>query len=95
MAKRPDRHEMVPGGHCVCPHCGGRLPHRRGTHCQDERCPECGAKMLREGSWDHQHWRAKLRRAKGRGEARYGSSRPARRRSAGLVGSPTRTSGGR
>jgi hypothetical protein len=29
--------------------------------------------MLREGSWDYQHWRAKLRRARERGEARYGS----------------------
>lgn len=76
MAKRQDRHEMGPGGNCVCPHCGGRPPHRRGTPCQNERCPECGAKMLREGSWDYQLWRAKLHRAKERGEARHGSGRP-------------------
>jgi predicted amidophosphoribosyltransferase len=71
MAKRQDRHEMGPGGHCVCPRCGGRLPHRRGTHCQDERCPSCGSKMLREGSQHHELWRAKHER-----EASDGSTRP-------------------
>jgi hypothetical protein len=24
-----------------------------GIPCQDERCPKCGAKMLREGSYHH------------------------------------------
>lgn len=76
MANRRDRHEMGPGGQCVCPHCGGRLPHRRGRHCQNERCPDCGTKMLREGSQRYQFWRAKLRRAKERSEAMHGSGRP-------------------
>ena len=52
------------------------MPHRRGAHCQDERCPDCGGKMLREGSYEYQLWRAKLSRAKDRSEARHGSSGP-------------------
>jgi hypothetical protein len=62
MTARPARHEMGPGGHCICPRCGGRFPHRRGMHCQDERCPGCGAKMLREGSQHYQLWRSKQQR---------------------------------
>ena len=50
------------GGHCVCPKCGGRFPHRTGVPCQDERCPTCGAKMLREGSSHHQLWEKKRKR---------------------------------
>ena len=59
MAERQQQHAMGPGGHCICPSCGMDVPHRRGTHCQDERCPNCGAKMLRQGSHHHQLWRAK------------------------------------
>jgi hypothetical protein len=29
------------------------LPHGRGAPCQEERCPACGAKLLREGSEYH------------------------------------------
>jgi predicted amidophosphoribosyltransferase len=48
------RHEMGEGGSCLCPKCGTKIPHRSGVPCQEERCPECGAKMLREGSKHHQ-----------------------------------------
>lgn len=51
---RERRHEMGPGGECICPKCEERLPHRRGIPCEEERCPKCGAKMLREGSRHHQ-----------------------------------------
>jgi hypothetical protein len=47
-------HRMGAGGFCVCPKCGERIPHRSGVRCQDERCPDCGSKMLREGSEHHQ-----------------------------------------
>jgi len=47
------RHEMGADGNCICPKCGHRIAHARGVPCQDERCPECGAKMLREGSYHH------------------------------------------
>ncbi len=44
-------------------HCGTRIPHREGIPCRTERCPECGAAMLREGS---EHHRLALERKKTR-----------------------------
>jgi len=44
---------MGSGGHCVCPKCGERVPHRSGVPCREERCPKCGTVMLREGSYHH------------------------------------------
>lgn len=32
---------------CVCPNCGQTVPHTPGTACVDERCPACGAAMVR------------------------------------------------
>ncbi len=45
---------MGAGGACLCIRCGHRLPHRRGVPCLQERCPECGAALVREGSIHHQ-----------------------------------------
>lgn len=56
MPEKERLHEMGPGGSCICPKCESRLPHRDGVKCQDESCPKCGAKMLREGSREHQQW---------------------------------------
>ena len=50
---------MGKGGNCVCPKCETTTPHRRGIRCQEEHCPECGSKMLREGSEHHQLWAKK------------------------------------
>lgn len=44
------------GGDCICPKCETTIPHQRGVPCQQERCPECGAKMLRVGSEHHTLW---------------------------------------
>jgi predicted amidophosphoribosyltransferase len=52
------------GGHCLCPKCGERIAHRRGVPCQDEHCPRCGAKLLREGSEHHRLFLAKREREK-------------------------------
>lgn len=37
-----------PGGACVCPSCGERVPHQVGQRCLDISCPKCGTKMVRE-----------------------------------------------
>lgn len=37
-----------PGGNCLCPKCGHRLPHRVGQRCLDVPCPKCGTAMIRE-----------------------------------------------
>jgi len=37
-----------PGGSCVCPGCGEKVPHKQGTPCYDMSCPKCGTKMVRE-----------------------------------------------
>jgi hypothetical protein len=37
-----------PGGSCVCPSCGKRVPHQPGVPCYSVSCPQCGAKMARQ-----------------------------------------------
>jgi hypothetical protein len=37
-----------PGGNCLCPSCGHKLPHVAGERCLDRLCPKCGTKMTRE-----------------------------------------------
>ena len=32
---------------CVCPSCGEKVVHMRGTPCHLELCPKCGARMVR------------------------------------------------
>jgi len=59
MTETERRHDLGPGGECICPKCGTRVAHQRGTRCADERCPQCDARMLREGSRHHQLWLAK------------------------------------
>ncbi len=36
-----------PGGECVCPNCGHRLPHEAGIPCYNLSCPKCGTRMMR------------------------------------------------
>ncbi len=35
-------------GMCVCPKCGNKVPHQRGSPCTQVECPKCGSKMFRE-----------------------------------------------
>jgi len=53
------RHDMGVGGFCICPKCGERIEHQQGIPCQEERCPKCSTKMLREGSYHHELLRKK------------------------------------
>jgi wyosine [tRNA(Phe)-imidazoG37] synthetase (radical SAM superfamily) len=59
MTSTERTHGLGPGGHCVCQKCGARIPHRPGIRCEDERCPDCAGKMLRDGSEHHRLWLAK------------------------------------
>ena len=36
-----------PGEDCVCPNCGERVPHKLGTPCFEQKCPKCGAALVR------------------------------------------------
>lgn len=56
MKTQQREHTMGANGDCICPKCQTSTPHRRGVPCQEERCPDCGAKMLRVGSRHHQLW---------------------------------------
>jgi DNA-directed RNA polymerase subunit RPC12/RpoP len=56
------KHAMGSGGFCFCPKCGARVEHMSGVPCQESRCPECGAKLLREGSEHDRLFREKQAR---------------------------------
>jgi len=36
-----------PGGDCICPQCGKKLPHQAGVPCYSINCPNCGTRMMR------------------------------------------------
>ena len=61
VTKSERQHTMGKGGECICPKCTTSVPHQRGVPCQEERCPECGAKRLRVGSEHHELWLKKKR----------------------------------
>lgn len=44
---RGTRFGTGPGGDCVCPGCGTKMPHQTGVPCYDVNCPKCGKKMTR------------------------------------------------
>ncbi|MBE0520206.1 hypothetical protein IBX35_04100 [Candidatus Bathyarchaeota archaeon] len=44
---RGGRRQGVGGpSQCVCPKCGYKAPHVRGTPCLSTKCPKCGTAMM-------------------------------------------------
>ncbi len=39
---------LGPGGNCICPSCGEKVPHQLGKPCFELKCPKCGTAMTRE-----------------------------------------------
>ncbi len=60
---------MGGGGFCVCAKCGQRFPHRPGVPCLEERCPDCGVALVREGSAHHREIEARRSRRGGDNDA--------------------------
>jgi len=48
MEEGGERLGLGPGGYCVCPNCGYREKHKRGTPCSALKCPKCGTELMRE-----------------------------------------------
>jgi uncharacterized protein len=46
--------KLGPGGNCVCVKCGKMVTHKKGVPCSEEKCPDCGASMVRENSYHHE-----------------------------------------
>jgi predicted DNA-binding protein (UPF0251 family) len=45
--------------YCICVHCNVRTPHVKGKPCNENVCPQCGKKIMREGSYHHQLYQQK------------------------------------
>jgi uncharacterized protein len=55
---------MGKGGFCICPSCDIRVPHQPAKPCLEERCPECGKRMLREHGEHHRRYLQKQQEKK-------------------------------
>lgn len=62
MQQEQQQGGMGAGGMCICLKCGAQKPHEDGVPCRDERCPNCGKPMFREGSYHHREFLRKQAR---------------------------------
>ncbi|MDP4268183.1 MAG: hypothetical protein Q8880_12190, partial [Bacteroidota bacterium] len=53
-----------PGGYCICVKCNTKISHATGKPCRLEKCPNCGASMLRENSYHHNLFKQKSKNDK-------------------------------
>ncbi len=44
---------LGPSGLCVCVKCNYSSQKKRGIPCMEEKCPNCGATLLRQGGTHH------------------------------------------
>ena len=49
-----ESHGMGAGGYCICPKCNERILHQHAMPCQEQKCPKCRSRMMREGSYHHE-----------------------------------------
>jgi len=47
MNRMPGGTGEGPGGQCKCPDCGHTADHETGMACNQQKCSECGAEMIR------------------------------------------------
>ena len=40
-------------GNCICVKCGYTSSKKRAVPCKEEKCPQCGVVLLREGGYHH------------------------------------------
>ena len=46
-------------GNCICVHCNIQITKTDGKPCRQNECPECGKKLMKEGSYHHQLYLSK------------------------------------
>lgn len=47
LNRQPGGFGLGPGGECICPKCGTRVPHQQGVPCYQQTCPKCGTPLTR------------------------------------------------
>jgi len=47
--------------HCICIKCSYTSIKKRGIPCMEEKCPTCGAVLLREGGYHYQKAKGKTK----------------------------------
>lgn len=55
---------LGPEGFCVCPKCAFKKPHQAGVPCLEERCPNCGSALIREGSEHDRQIKQRMKKKK-------------------------------
>lgn len=39
---------LQPGGYCICPSCGEKIPHKENIRCNEIKCPKCSNLMIKD-----------------------------------------------
>ena len=56
VIQRNQRRHRETVKYCVCTECGEGIKHKIGIPCLEEKCPTCGANMVRVGSYHYRKW---------------------------------------